>query len=67
MQHTAANSLNIQKKKKKAEEEEEEGREVILLPCLALPLLRFYSNPRNVWHNQAAEASALHHEEEISM
>lgn len=40
---------------------------MISLPCLALPLLSFYSNPRNIWQNQAAEASPLHHGEEISM
>lgn len=40
---------------------------MILLPCLALPLLPVYSNPGNIWQNQAAEASPRHHEEEISM
>lgn len=36
-------------------------------PCLALLVLPVYSNPRNIWQNQVAEASPLHHEEEISM
>jgi hypothetical protein len=56
----AANCSKLFTHSKKTTKKKRAG---VLLPSLALLVLSLYSNPRNIWQNQVAQASPLHHEE----